>query len=115
MSTDTLARSSSDKYLGGVCGGIARTYGLDPTLTRLVTAALVLFTGIGPFAYVLAWVLLPEDSGRKSIAESYLKKSSDQAPRQTGTGWPTSQPGAAPQPPTYETYEQPPFRDEHRA
>ncbi|OYN95569.1 PspC domain-containing protein [Enemella evansiae] len=68
-----LTRSSTDKMLGGVCGGLAQYLGVDATIVRLVAAALIIFTGIGPLVYLLAWVLMPADGG-KAIAEDWGKK-----------------------------------------
>lgn len=55
-----LTRSRDDKWLGGVCGGIAEYTGIDPTVVRLVTAVCILL-GAGSLVvgYVVAWVLMP--------------------------------------------------------
>jgi len=64
-----LARTSVDRKLFGVCGGIARRLGVDPTMVRLVFAALVLTTGgVAAIAYVIAALLMPAPeagSGRR--------------------------------------------------
>lgn len=56
-----LYRSESDRILGGVCGGLAEVYDLDPTLVRLVTLVLV-FSGISPLIYLIAWLIMPTES-----------------------------------------------------
>lgn len=61
-----LKRSTDDKVLAGVCGGIARTLGTDPGMTRLVVAAGLLFTGMAPL-YVVAWLVLADDNGRTGL------------------------------------------------
>lgn len=71
-----LERSSTDKVLGGVCGGLAEYFGIDSTLVRIVAAALVIFTGVGPIAYILAWILMPASSGR-AIANDWTQKATD--------------------------------------
>lgn len=68
-----LRRSTTDKMISGVCGGIADYLNMDATLVRLVTAALVLFTGVGPIVYLLAWILIPVETGG-SIGEDLAKK-----------------------------------------
>ncbi|MGY4719779.1 PspC domain-containing protein [Naumannella cuiyingiana] len=85
-----LTRSSSDKILGGVCGGIARYLGVDAGLTRLVTVALILFTGIGPFAYLAAWFLLPDEQGRSGLdwAIQQMRGGSDRAASNGTVGTP---------------------------
>ena len=53
-----LQRSSSDRMLGGVCGGLATYSGLDPVLWRVGMVALTLL-GPGVLVYLLLWVLMP--------------------------------------------------------
>lgn len=59
--TQRLYRSEDDRVLGGVCGGIAEVYDLDPTIVRLVTLALI-FSGISPLIYLIAWIIIPTES-----------------------------------------------------
>ncbi|MDO5720564.1 MAG: PspC domain-containing protein [Actinomycetaceae bacterium] len=54
-----LKRSASDRYLGGVCGGIAHTYGLDPTLVRVLALLLLLLPGPGFLIYLVMWLIMP--------------------------------------------------------
>jgi phage shock protein C len=55
-----LTRSRDDKWIGGVCGGIAAYTGLDANLIRLVVAVVtVLGAGSLLVAYVIAWILIP--------------------------------------------------------
>ena len=56
-----LTRSSSDRVLVGVCGGVADYLGVDPFLVRLLFAALML-GGEGIFIYGVLWLVLPEDN-----------------------------------------------------
>ncbi len=60
-----LFLSTSDKKLGGVCGGIAEYMELDPTIVRLLTVVLALFTAVIPvlIAYILAWIIVPRHPG----------------------------------------------------
>lgn len=60
---DSLTRSTDDKMLAGVIGGIADHYDMDPTTLRLVFAALVLFTFFIPMAilYLAAIFIIPEE------------------------------------------------------
>jgi len=53
-----LYRSRNHRIAGGVAGGIAHHLGVDPLLIRLATV-LVLMSGIGLFAYLAAWVVMP--------------------------------------------------------
>jgi phage shock protein C len=54
--------SKTDKKVFGVCGGIAETYDLDPTLIRLALVFLCLVTAILPLAitYIIAWAIIPQ-------------------------------------------------------
>lgn len=59
--TRRLYRSRSDRMLGGVAGGLASYLQVDPALTRLAFAALVLAAGSGLLAYIIAWIVIPEE------------------------------------------------------
>ena len=60
-----LFLSTSDKKLGGVCGGIAEYMELDPTIVRLLTVVLTLITAVIPvvIGYILAWIIVPRHPG----------------------------------------------------
>jgi phage shock protein PspC (stress-responsive transcriptional regulator) len=60
MSKDVkrLFRSRTDRVIGGVCGGIARYFNVDPVLIRLI-CVLLLFSGAGVLAYIIAWIIVP--------------------------------------------------------
>src|SRR3954464_13180355 len=52
-------RRSSDKMIGGVCGGLAEYSAIDPLLWRVGFVALTLAGGSGVLVYLLLWVLMP--------------------------------------------------------
>ena len=56
-----LVKSRTNKLLTGVCGGIGELIGIDPTIIRLIWAALSLAGGSGVILYILAAVIIPED------------------------------------------------------
>ncbi len=57
-----LLRSRDDRWLGGVCGGVAQYLGVDANLVRLVVVlGTVLGLGSLAVAYVVAWILMPEE------------------------------------------------------
>lgn len=58
-----LRRNTSDKWLAGVCSGIAERLGVDPIVIRAVALALFLFGGIGFILYALAWAFIPTREG----------------------------------------------------
>lgn len=55
-----LFRSKANRKLGGVCGGIAEYFALDPTLIRVLWAVAILFGGAGLIAYIICWIMIPE-------------------------------------------------------
>jgi signal transduction histidine kinase len=55
MALPTLARSSDERVLAGVCAGLAQTLGVDATLVRLVFAVLALAGGAGIVLYLALW------------------------------------------------------------
>jgi phage shock protein PspC (stress-responsive transcriptional regulator) len=52
-------RSSTDKKIAGVCGGLADYFDLDPTLVRVLWLLLLFFAGTGLLAYIILWIVLP--------------------------------------------------------
>lgn len=56
-----LRRSRMDRWIGGVCGGIARATGLDSWVWRLIFTVLFLAFGSGILLYVLLWIFVPEE------------------------------------------------------
>ncbi len=57
-----LCKSSSDRKLFGVCGGIAEYLGVDSTIVRLVLALFTLAGGSGVLIYIIAALVMPEDN-----------------------------------------------------
>ena len=59
-------RSETDKVIFGVCGGIAEYFEVDPTLIRVVYAALTLFTAgfPGVLLYIIMMLLMPQPEGQ---------------------------------------------------
>ena len=47
-----IKRSRDDRMLGGVCGGIARHFDIDPVIVRIATVTLVCAVGVGAVAYL---------------------------------------------------------------
>jgi phage shock protein PspC (stress-responsive transcriptional regulator) len=65
-----LTRSRDDKWVGGVCGGIATYTGLDATVIRiLVVVGTLLGFGSLIVAYIVAWILIPADqpAGQQTV------------------------------------------------
>ncbi len=58
---NTFRRSRSDRWLGGVCGGIARSTGMEAWVWRLLFAALFICAGAGLLLYLLLWIFVPSE------------------------------------------------------
>lgn len=59
-----LTRSTSDKRLGGVAGGLAAYFDVDPVLVRVGFVVATLFSAVGAVAYLALYAFLPTDTGR---------------------------------------------------
>lgn len=64
-----LTRSSDDKVLAGVAGGLGRYFGVDPVVFRIAFVVLALAGGAGLFLYAAGWLLLPVDTTGVSEAD----------------------------------------------
>jgi phage shock protein PspC (stress-responsive transcriptional regulator) len=65
--TKRLTRSTTNKMIGGVCGGLAEYFNLDATLIRLLFVILVFAPGPGFLIYIVLWLIIPPDT-------AYLEK-----------------------------------------
>jgi phage shock protein C len=55
-----LMRPRNNRMIAGVCAAFALHYGWDVTLVRVISAILIVLTGVGALAYIAAWVIIPE-------------------------------------------------------
>ena len=58
---NTFRRSLGDRWIGGVCGGIARSTGTEAWVWRLLFAALFICAGAGLLLYLLLWIFVPSE------------------------------------------------------
>jgi phage shock protein PspC (stress-responsive transcriptional regulator) len=58
---NTLRRSRTDRWLGGVCGGLAVVSGIDAWVWRLVFTLFTITFGFGAVIYLLLWIFVPEE------------------------------------------------------
>jgi phage shock protein PspC (stress-responsive transcriptional regulator) len=56
-----LRRSRSDRWIAGICGGVAASTGVESWIWRLVLVALAFFGGTGVLLYLLLWIFVPEE------------------------------------------------------
>lgn len=57
---EALRRSTSDRMIAGVCGGLAEHFGIEAAMLRLVTILLIIFGGLSLWVYVILWIIIPE-------------------------------------------------------
>ena len=74
-----LFRSSTNRWMAGVAGGLADYFRVDATLVRLIFVLLTICGGIGIPMYLLAWVIVPREGEIQSIGERMLNRV-DQSP-----------------------------------
>ena len=61
MAAKKLYRSSKNRMIAGVCGGLGEYFNIDPTMVRIIWAIGTLFSmGFGLLLYLIAWVVIPE-------------------------------------------------------
>ena len=60
-----LFRSRTDRSIAGICGGLAEFFHADTTVLRLITLFLILFGGLSIWAYIILWIVIPEEPARK--------------------------------------------------
>ncbi|MGH8855573.1 MAG: PspC domain-containing protein [Telluria sp.] len=58
---NALRRSRTDRWLGGVCGGLAPSTGIESWVWRLMFVAFTIFFGFGILVYLLLWIFVPEE------------------------------------------------------
>jgi len=74
VKTKRLYRSESERMIGGVCGGIAEYFSIDPVIARLFAVALVFAKGVGILAYLIAWIVIPENPSGKGVGKMKSKR-----------------------------------------
>ena len=67
-----LRRSKSDRVIAGVCGGLGEYFDIDPVLIRIAWALAVFLGGFGLLAYVIAWIVIPEEGSKSSLVEDWV-------------------------------------------
>lgn len=66
-----LRRSTTDRWLGGVCGGLANTTGMGSWLWRMIFVLLLLAGGSGLIAYLVLWFFVPLEPLTPVVRSSY--------------------------------------------
>ncbi len=56
-----LVRPRDDRMLAGVCAALALRFGVKASTVRVLSVLLVLFAGLSLWAYVLLWIVIPNE------------------------------------------------------
>ncbi|RLI84117.1 hypothetical protein DRP07_02085 [Archaeoglobales archaeon] len=70
-----IYRSRDDRVVFGVCGGLAKYFGVDSTILRLIFIVATLYHGSGILLYIILAIIMPEEKGVERVKE---KKISDE-------------------------------------
>jgi phage shock protein C len=65
-----LRRSSTDKVIGGVCGGLGRYFGIDPVILRIAVVVLTVAGGGGILLYIIGWIAIPEEKPGEDVGRA---------------------------------------------
>ena len=69
--TRRLTRSTTDRKIAGVCGGLAEYFNVDATLVRVIWAILTIIPGcivLGIVEYLVAWFIMPDSPATHAVA-----------------------------------------------
>ena len=89
MENKRLYRSTTDKMIGGVSGGLAEYMNIDPVIVRILFVLLVLFGGSGVLVYIILWIVIPE---KPTDYGSYFSGGEGGSAPDTGSPGPSADP-----------------------
>lgn len=112
-----LFRSNKDKMLGGVAGGLAEYFAIDPTLVRIIFVVSLFAGGAGVLAYIILWIVVPEEpfafaASNAGTGTTGAPDSASGADDQAGTGTGPADEGKAQ--PNYQQYYQAMAEQKHK-
>jgi len=61
FAVNKFRRSRTDRWFGGVCGGMGRSTGIEAWVWRLLFTVLFICAGVGLLVYVLLWIFVPSE------------------------------------------------------
>ena len=79
-----IYKSSRDKVLAGVCGGVAEYFNIDPVIVRLIWVIATLAGGAGLLVYIIAAIIMPQDGENNSMEREYDNYDSDKGKKILG-------------------------------
>lgn len=66
MENKKLYRSKSDRYIAGVCGGLAEYFEIDSLIIRIIFILLTVSGGSGLIIYIIMWILVPKQGEKRN-------------------------------------------------
>lgn len=82
MEKKRLYKSRKNKMIGGVCGGLAEYFNMDPTIVRVIAAILCLLKGLGILVYLIMCIVMPYDDADFSEDDTENLKSANIDPEE---------------------------------
>jgi len=73
-----LYRSSTDRIISGVCGGLAEHFEIDPTLVRVIFIVLALMSGVGVIIYLALALLVPSEGKEEKTPKETIKEGAEE-------------------------------------
>lgn len=67
-----FTRPRQGRVLAGVCAGIARKTGVEPSVVRWLAAGAVVFAGMGLWVYPLLWALMPDEGAETAVVDDLI-------------------------------------------
>lgn len=87
MSNQRLYRSTSDRMIAGVCGGLGKYFNVDPTIVRLAFLLLFFLGGGGFVLYLILWIIVPDEQRSSATPQEVMQANTQemaQAAKQFG-------------------------------
>ena len=69
-----LYRSRNDRMIGGVCGGLAKYFDIDPTIIRIIAVLSIFLHGIGILAYIILAIVVPLESSEVTTPKDTIRE-----------------------------------------
>jgi phage shock protein C len=73
MSSEKLYRSSTNKVIAGVCGGLGDYFDIDPMIIRALFVLAFFMSGSGVVLYLALWVIIPENPVHDTFSRAHFK------------------------------------------
>lgn len=69
-----LYRSRTERFIAGVCGGLANYFNIDPVLMRVIFVVLAFASGVGIIAYIVLWIITPVEGTAATKPDQIIKE-----------------------------------------